>query len=74
MSFGTVQALVKALAKAALKPLDVQQTRDIETTVAGIRADKLKEKTAAEAAKKGVPCGLTAFAVICQHAFDLILS
>lgn len=39
--------------QATLKPLDVQQTKDIETTVAGIRADKVKEKTAADAAKKG---------------------
>jgi len=36
-----------------LKPLDVQQTKDLETTVAGIRADKVKEKTASDAAKKG---------------------
>ena len=39
--------------QATLKPLDVQQTKDIETTVAGIRADKVKEKTASDAAKKG---------------------
>jgi hypothetical protein len=39
--------------KAALRPLDLQQTKDIETAIAGIRADKLKEKTAADAAKKG---------------------
>ena len=53
------------MTKAALKPLDLQQTKDIETAVAGIRADKLKEKTAADAAKKGAPpcadiaCGRT---------------
>lgn len=47
------KTLVKAVAKFALKPLDVQQTKDIETAVAGIRAEKLKEKTAADAAKKG---------------------
>lgn len=41
-----------------LKPLDVQQTKDLETTVAGIRADKVKEKTASDAAKKG-ECPLT---------------
>lgn len=46
------KTLVKALFKATLKPLDVQQTKDIETTVAGIRADKVKEKTASDAAKK----------------------
>ena len=39
--------------QAVLKPLDVQQTKDLETTVAGLRADKTKEKTAADAAKKG---------------------
>lgn len=39
--------------KLALKPLDMQQTKDIETAIAGARADKLKEKTAADAAKKG---------------------
>ena len=39
--------------QAILKPLDVQQTKDLETTVAGLRADKMKEKTAADAAKKG---------------------
>ena len=39
--------------QAVLKPLDVQQTKDLETTVAGLRADKMKEKTAADAAKKG---------------------
>ena len=31
----------------------MQQTKDLETTVAGIRADKVKEKTASDAAKKG---------------------
>lgn len=39
--------------QATLKPLEVQETKDIETTVAGIRSDKLKEKTASDAAKKG---------------------
>ena len=48
--------------KAALKPLDLQQTKDIETAVAGIRADKLKEKTAADAAKKGAPVALPSLA------------
>ena len=39
--------------QAVLKPPDAQQTKDLETTVAGLRADKMKEKTAADAAKKG---------------------
>lgn len=47
--------LFMQVTKMALKPLDLQQTKDIETAVAGIRADKLKEKAAADAAKKGAP-------------------
>ncbi len=31
----------------------MQETKDIETTVAGIRSDKLKEKAVSDAAKKG---------------------
>jgi hypothetical protein len=46
------KALAKAVTRLALKPLDVQQTKDIETAIAGIRSDKLKEKAAADAAKK----------------------
>ncbi len=46
------KALVKAVVKNAVKPLDLQQTKDIETAVAGMRSDKLKEKAAADAAKK----------------------
>lgn len=46
------KSLVKAVAKAAIKPLDLQQTKDIETAVAGMRSDKVKEKAAADAAKK----------------------
>ena len=35
----------------------VQETKDLETTVAGIRADKLKAEIAEKAAKaKGAPC------------------
>lgn len=48
------KSLVKAVAKAAIKPLDLQQTKDIETAVAGMRSDKVKEKAAADAAKKCV--------------------
>ena len=61
--------------QAVLKPLDVQQTKDLETTVAGLRADKMKEKTAADAAKKGerlrqrcsqgLPCGPPHVACTC---------
>ena len=47
------KAMVKALLKAALGPVDVPQAKDIETCLAGVRADKVKEETAAKAAKKG---------------------
>ncbi|KAK9831396.1 hypothetical protein WJX81_000730 [Elliptochloris bilobata] len=46
------KALVKALVKAALGPMDVQQAKDMEVCLAGVRADKVKEETAAKAAKK----------------------
>lgn len=36
--------------KHALTPLSVQETKDVETCVAGVRADKLKAETAAKAA------------------------
>ena len=48
------KALVKALVKAALGPMDVQQAKDVEVCLAGVRADKVKEETAAKAAKKGI--------------------
>ena len=44
---------MKALVKAALGPMDVQQAKDVEVCLAGLRADKVKEETAAKAAKKG---------------------
>ena len=47
------KVLVKALVKAALGPMDVQQAKDVEVCLAGVRADKVKEETAAKAAKKG---------------------
>lgn len=46
--------LLKQLLKRALKPLGVQETKDIETAVAGVRAVKVKEEVTAKAeAKKG---------------------
>ena len=47
---------MKALVKAALGPMDVQQAKDVEVCLAGVRADKVKEETAAKAAKKGAAC------------------
>lgn len=47
------KGLLKALIKSALASSDVQQVKDLESCLAGIRADKLKEEKAASAAKKG---------------------
>ena len=55
---------MKALVKAALGPMDVQQAKDVEVTLAGVRADKVKEETAAKAAKKGA--GLLCFILCVQ--------
>mmetsp|Transcript_32120 Transcript_32120/g.91086 ORF Transcript_32120/g.91086 Transcript_32120/m.91086 type:complete len:223 (+) Transcript_32120:1547-2215(+) len=38
------KTLVKALNKVALVPMTAQTTKDIETTLAGIRSDKLKQE------------------------------
>ena len=65
---GSVWILAQ-VTKMALKPLDMQQTKDIETAVAGIRADKLKEKTAADAAKKGALLALALLAAGLRLAF-----
>lgn len=45
--------LLKAFLKSSLAPLDVQQTKDLEACLAGIRTDKLKEEQAAKAKAKG---------------------
>lgn len=46
---------LKVLFKKAVGPLTAQETKDVETSVAGARSDKLKEEKAAAAAasKKG---------------------
>ncbi len=44
--------------KQALIPLSVQETKDVETCVAGVRADKLKAETAAKAAAAKSMCCL----------------
>ena len=51
------KALLKVLLKDALVALDVQQVKDIETSVAGIRSDKLKEDKAKHATVKGADSG-----------------
>jgi Translation initiation factor eIF3 subunit len=47
--------LLKALVKSFMGPLDVQQTKDLEACLAGIRADKMKEEQAAKQKAKGMP-------------------
>ena len=47
------KGLLKAFMKNALAESDVQQVKDLEACLAGIRADKLKEEKAAAAARKG---------------------
>ena len=47
------KSLLKALLKEALASLEIQQVKDIETSVAGIRADKVKEDKAKQTASKG---------------------
>ena len=46
------KAGLKALLHAALRPLSAAETKDVETLVAGVRADKLKEEKAAAGGKK----------------------
>jgi translation initiation factor 3 subunit J len=48
------KSLLKAIVKSMLAEADVQQVKDLEACLAGIRADKLKEEKAAAAAKKAV--------------------
>lgn len=47
------KAFLKALIKGALAPLLAEDTKDIETSVAGMRADKVKSEKAAASVKKG---------------------
>ena len=42
--------------KEATSTSDVQQIRDLESALAGIRTDRIKEEKAANAAKKGENC------------------
>lgn len=46
------KALLKALLKSALENLPLQETKDVETTLAGIRSEKIKADAAGKAAAK----------------------
>ena len=47
------KSLLKGLLKAAIAPQDAQFVKDVETTLAGLRTDKLKDERAKVAAAKG---------------------
>lgn len=47
------KTLLKALLRDALATLEAQQVKDIETSVAGVRSDRVKEEKAKQATSKG---------------------
>ena len=47
------KGLLKAVLKAALAPSDVQFVKDVETTLAGLRTEKVKEERVKATAAKG---------------------
>ena len=65
------KALVKALVRAALGPVDVQTAKDVETCLAGVRSDKVKEEAAAKLAKKGAPPPLYAAGAFISNLLSL---
>ena len=62
------KGLLKALVKAVLAPSDTQFVKDVETTLAGLRTEKLKEERAKATAAKGVAClPWSCFVVVVCH-------
>ena len=51
------KAALKALVKGATQPSSVQDIKDLEACLAGVRSDKIKEENAAKLAKKGEQLG-----------------
>ncbi|KFM28088.1 Eukaryotic translation initiation factor 3 subunit J [Auxenochlorella protothecoides] len=51
------KTLLKQLFRKALTPLTATDTKDVETSVAGVRSEKLKEEKAATAGKKATKKG-----------------
>ena len=47
------KTLLKALLKQACGPVALPEVKDLETCIAGIKSDKIKEEKAAKEAKKG---------------------
>ena len=48
------KTLLKVLLREALAASDVQQVKDVEASLAGIRSDKIKDEKAKQAAAKGM--------------------
>ncbi|KAG2486474.1 hypothetical protein HYH03_014921 [Edaphochlamys debaryana] len=48
------KAFIKVLCKLAVEPLGPDEVKDVETALAGVRADKAKKKKEEEEKKKGV--------------------
>lgn len=46
---------MKGINRVALTPMTAQETKDVETSVAGIRSDKLKQERDAVKDKKSRP-------------------
>ena len=53
------KTLLKALLKQACVPVALPEVKDLETCIAGIKSDKIKEDKAAKEAKKGRDCWLS---------------
>jgi translation initiation factor 3 subunit J len=60
------RVFVKALTRALCTEMDTEGIKEVETTLAGIRSDKLKEaRQAASGAKKGAPrLGFSCFVLV----------
>ena len=47
------KTLLKAIVKQCCGPVSLQEVKDLETCMAGIKSDKLKQEKAAKEAQKG---------------------
>ena len=59
------KTLLKALLKQACGPVALPEVKDLETCIAGIKSDKIKEDKAAKEAKKGAVSSL-AHLILCN--------
>lgn len=71
------KALLKGILKHSLPPLPLQETKDLESTLAGIRTDKLKEEQAVarqSTVKKGEHIGADCTCLYCVYALACFAS